>query len=114
MLQELLGARKQLGLTQVEMAKKLGISRNYLALIETEQRKIPASVADWLVTFLKQKSGEPLNSSADPPGAETVICHDKLRLAPCPLCAEKSARIGELERELTQRLLALCWCLDRA
>lgn len=86
MLQLLLSARRKLGLTQEDMAKRLGISRNYLALIETGKRKVPPSVADQLVTIGKVDVTEEhsLEPQRDP------VCHD---------CAAKDARILELERE---------------
>lgn len=59
MLQLLLAARKRLGLTQHEMAEKLGISRNYLALIETGKRRVPPHVADQLVTLKQVVVTEP-------------------------------------------------------
>jgi transcriptional regulator with XRE-family HTH domain len=66
MLQMLLDARKRLGLTQSEMAKLLGISRNYLALIETGKRPVPPKVADQIVTMNKQFVDSPLQSGATP------------------------------------------------
>lgn len=38
--------RQTLGITQEEMAKRLGITRNYLALMETEKRKTPIAVTE--------------------------------------------------------------------
>jgi len=41
MLQTIKGIRVSLGFTQEEMANLLGITRNYLALMETNKRKTP-------------------------------------------------------------------------
>ena len=38
--------REALHLTQVEMANRLGITRNYLALIETGRRSVPEKVKE--------------------------------------------------------------------
>ena len=38
--------RESLHLTQVEMAKRLGITRNYLALIETGRRPLPEKIKE--------------------------------------------------------------------
>ena len=49
----LVGARKALGMTQAEFAQKLGISRNYLALMETGKRSITDSAWNHFVTISK-------------------------------------------------------------
>ena len=83
LLQNLLAARKRLGLTQQKMAEKLGITRNYLALIETGKRPVPASVAEYLASDNQQDV-------------------DTLRETPAPyVCSrDASSRIAELEAEL--------------
>lgn len=89
MLQLLLAARKRLKLTQLEMAEKLGISRNYLALIETGKRRVPPQVANQLVTMQQadvtvvDSIREPSNSFLKPQTFESM-----------------AARIVELERQL--------------
>lgn len=46
MSQTLKEIRNHLGITQEVMAKLLGISRNYLALMETNKRNIPPNVLE--------------------------------------------------------------------
>ncbi len=43
--------REQLHLTQEKMAERLGITRNYLALIETGRRSVPPKVKEALETI---------------------------------------------------------------
>lgn len=87
MLQMLLAARKRLGLTQQEMAEKLGISRNYLALIETGKRRVPPHVADQLVTMRQDI---------------VTSCENQSIAEPADLAPNNSylARIADLERQL--------------
>lgn len=51
--QALQNARKQLGLTQVEAAKKLGVSQAYLSLFEKGKRPLTKSLAKKAVRLLK-------------------------------------------------------------
>lgn len=46
MIAKLKKLRHDLNLTQAEMAAKIGLSRNYLALMETGKRNIPAAVVE--------------------------------------------------------------------
>lgn len=92
--------RKQKLLTLKDLSVKTGLSIGLIGNFETGQRGISDDALQKISAALAVSVAEilPPDSQA-PPGADAVICHDKLRLAPCPLCAEKSARIGELERE---------------
>lgn len=92
MLQLLLAARKRLGLTQEEMASKLGISRNYLALIETGKRRVPPHVADQLVTMQQGVVTDAANQTIIDPTQEPV--------AACQNCATLRKRISDLEAQL--------------
>jgi len=91
MLQLLLAARKRLRLTQLEMAEKLGISRNYLALIETGRRRVPPQVADQIVT-MQQADVTVVDSLRD-----TSNSYQKSQTV-----ESMAARIAELESELAQ------------
>jgi len=87
MLQLLLAARKRLGLTQQGMADKLGISRNYLALIETGKRRVPPKVADQIVTMQQ----DIVTTTPDQPNGVSLR----------PISVDSAAaRIADLERQL--------------
>jgi putative transcriptional regulator len=52
-------ARKNLGLTQVQVAEKVGISSNYYSMIERDQRENPGSqVMAKIAKVLKLKSSD--------------------------------------------------------
>ena len=50
--QALQTARKQLGLTQVEAAKKLGVSQSYLSMFEKGKRSLTKNFAKKVVRLL--------------------------------------------------------------
>ena len=68
------------------MAKRFGITRNYLALIETGKRPVPASVAERLVTYSQQSNS--VRESVDLHMTDSV--------------GDLKKRIAELEAELVQ------------
>src|SRR5262245_51517619 len=84
-------AREQLGLTQIALARSLGLSASYLNLIEHDQRPLTAKVARRLsealqvgvVAFSESESGRLANdvaeALADPVFGERVIAHDEVR-----------------------------------
>lgn len=58
MRRELVAAREQLGLTQVQISSELGISRSYYGLIETGARNPNYGLA----TRIARKVNKPINS----------------------------------------------------
>ena len=56
--------RKSLGLTQAEYAEKLGISRNYLALMETGKRPITDSAWNRFVTIAQDSETKSTKEAA--------------------------------------------------
>lgn len=77
--------RKQLKLTQAEMASALGVTRNYLALIETGRRPEPEA--------LLQAAEKMLLSAAD-----KTDWKSRALLAEAKLAALKEAMSGILSR----------------
>jgi predicted transcriptional regulator/transcriptional regulator with XRE-family HTH domain len=83
--------REQLGLTQVAMARRLGLSASYLNLIEHDQRPLTAKVTRRLsealqvgiAAFSESESGRLANdvaeALADPVFGGRVIAHDEVR-----------------------------------
>lgn len=88
--------REKMGVQWKELADILNISVPMLGCLRRGER----NPSDKLMVRIKAiESGEVALQAQAPPGADAVICHDKLRSAPCPLCMDKAARIAELERE---------------
>lgn len=89
MLQQLIEARKSRGFTQQEMSRLLGISRNYLALIETGRRPLPSSVVTKLETLFAPSV---TNGTAAPLSPAT----------PCryPEACDIQAEFGQLREEM--------------
>ena len=64
--------RRALDLTQQDMAAKLGITRNYLALMETGRRRVPAPVLNKIETLLQ---GHALQT-VDKGSASAHVCEE--------------------------------------
>lgn len=71
--EELRGARRGRGWTQVELAGRLGVSQGYVCLLERDQRSVPDRLAQRLVNLLNlSPSTRPLSSSTAPLEADAA------------------------------------------
>ena len=96
--------RENLHLTQEKMAERLGITRNYLALIETGRRSVPPRVKE-IVESISNNVTEDAEENQLPHDNQTV---DKLFQGQAQLLARLEsldARVSSVER-LLLRLLA--------
>lgn len=93
MLLDLKLLRRSLDLTQAEMAKKLGITRNYLALMETGRRNVPTHVQSLAETLLRGAPA-PIDSRA--------VVHDPPSKYECriPADCDLPARLDQMQAEL--------------
>ena len=70
---ELRAGRKAQGLTQANLAHKLGVSQGYVSLLETNQRRVPRRLALRLVSLLRLPSSTlPVTSQTRPLPSERV------------------------------------------
>jgi transcriptional regulator with XRE-family HTH domain len=89
MLQQLIDTRKRLRLTQSKMSRLLGISRNYLALIETGRRPLPSSV----VTKLEEINSFSVTNVSTPTAPPASPCR-------YPEACDIQAEFGQLREEM--------------
>lgn len=88
----LLDFRQRLGLTQQELADRIDVSRNYIALVENGKKPFSDK--------LKAKLSLVNNSPAAPPREEA-------RPDVCPQCAEKDKEIEWLKKQIEGLIAAL-------
>jgi transcriptional regulator with XRE-family HTH domain len=88
----LLDFRQRLGLTQQELADRIDVSRNYIALVENGKKPFSDK--------LKAKLSLVNNSPSAPPREEP-------RPAACPQCEAKDAEIAWLKRQVEGLVAAL-------
>lgn len=70
---EVRGARKAQGLTQANLAHKLGVSQAYVSLLETNRRQVSRRLAPRLVSLLQLPlSTLPVTSHSEPLPAERI------------------------------------------
>lgn len=80
-------ARDELGITQQEMAEKLGVSRNYVCMIETGEKPFSSKLRKKLVEIAAQKVNISANQSDEirEANANKSTLYDKSEH--CPHCA---------------------------
>lgn len=89
MLTELKEVRKELGMTQDEFAAMLGISRNYVALIETGRRNTPVTLLQKARDLVDKKSAD--GTTAQPEFNDVAYWRDRALAAEDVLRRVRSA-----------------------
>lgn len=110
--QTIRGFREGLGMTQQELARRLGVSRPTISQIESGERRVVAAELERISEVFQVPAGRLLGSESEP---EVVLCSDTPKGSPGPSLrtGRRGMRINVPRKNLTKFKEVLLYILGR-